>query len=783
MTETPSQLVLQAREWLWPAVIVLLLGAFLSWRAGHRLPATWRGASVALRVLGFALLLLCLLEPVWSRQQPKAGANFLAVLADNSAGLSIEDADRKDSRLAQARALLGADEALGEEPAWLREVGEEFRLRRYLFGAGLSGVRDFTELDASEPASAIGSALERLSEQFDERPLAGVLLVTDGNSTDALPSPEELRRLPPVYPVVLGGAGPGKDRALGEIRVEQTVFEDAPVTIEAQVRGFGVEGQPTVVALFAPDGTELERRTVSLREGGASDKIRFRLKPDAAGIQSYELRILGDDPDEATLENNVRSVIVDRGRGPYRILYVGGRPNWEYKFLRRAAESDPELDLAALLRIALQEPKFQWTGRSAGSAANPLFQGFGGAESEEQRYDKPVLTRLQIDDPTELAGGFPKLAEDLFAPYQAIIIDDLEASFFTRDQLVLIRDFVSRRGGGFLMLGGADSLASGEYANTPVGDLLPIFAKRGVEEPGALRYALSREGWLETWVRLRDTEIEERDRLAGMPAFRVRNLSRSLKPGGSVLATTTGHDGKAVPALVVQRFGSGRSGALLIGDLWRWGMKNAAAHEDMDKAWRQILRWLVAETPRRLVIEPVTPTLGAPISLRARVANRSFQPDLEARVSLEIYDAGAGADAAPLATTIAGPSLEEPGLYEAEFHPDKTSGSYRVVAKAIDGEGKEVPTREAGGWTFHPAAEEFRDLVPNRDLLASLASATGGKVLLPSDLASLKEQLGALDAPVTETVTSPLWHTPWIFLIAVLCLLAEWWLRRMKGMP
>ena len=41
---------------------------------------------------------------------------------------------------------------------------------------------------------------------------------------------------------------------------------------------------------------------------------------------------------EATLANNRRLATVDRGGGPYRVLYVGGRPNWEFKFLRRAVE-------------------------------------------------------------------------------------------------------------------------------------------------------------------------------------------------------------------------------------------------------------------------------------------------------------------------------------------------------------------------------------------------------------------------------------------------------------
>jgi hypothetical protein len=35
---------------------------------------------------------------------------------------------------------------------------------------------------------------------------------------------------------------------------------------------------------------------------------------------------------------------------------------------------------------------------------------------------------------------------------------------------------------------------------------------------------------------------------------------------------------------------------------------------------------------------------------------------------------------------------------------------------------------------------------------------------------------------VTEAHTSPLWHTPLLFLFALACFGAEWTLRRMKGL-
>src|SRR5690606_10303858 len=131
--------------------------------------------------------------------------------------------------------------------------------------------------------------------------------------------------------------------------------------------------------------------------------------PPGSGVQFHEVSVALPDSssspvtDEATLHNNRRIVLFDRGRPAYRILYVGGRPNWEFKFLNRALLDDPQLQLVGLLRLALREPKFEFRGRS-GEASNPLFRGFRGAD-DTTRYDQPVLTRINTRDEAELRGG------------------------------------------------------------------------------------------------------------------------------------------------------------------------------------------------------------------------------------------------------------------------------------------------------------------------------------------------------------------------------------------
>src|SRR5204863_9575939 len=105
--------------------------------------------------------------------------------------------------------------------------------------------------------------------------------------------------------------------------------------------------------------------------------------------------------------------------------------------------------------------------------------------------------------------------------YDAVVLDDVEAEFFSADQMALLQKFVSERGGGFMMLGGQESFQNGKYLRTAIGDMLPVYLdiQTDAEPPRHLKFSLTREGWLQAWARIRSTESDERARLDEMPEF------------------------------------------------------------------------------------------------------------------------------------------------------------------------------------------------------------------------------------------------------------------------
>ena len=283
-----AELTFSGWHWLWPSVAMVGAAALVlawSYRASAAQPL--RGVCLALKITGIVALALCLLEPLWLGQRPRAGANLFAVVADNSAGLQIHDRGEAASRGDGLRALVDPTAA-----GWQSSLGDTFELRRYLFDARLQATNDFHELAFDGRSSALGSALRTLTERFQGRPLAGVLLFTDGNATDlpagALP---DLKGLPPIYPVVIGKRDAVRDIAVQQVSVSQSAFEDAPVSVQADITAAGYRGQPVVARLIDRTGKTLQEQSADARGDGEAVAFRFQLKPEQSGLSFYQVRV------------------------------------------------------------------------------------------------------------------------------------------------------------------------------------------------------------------------------------------------------------------------------------------------------------------------------------------------------------------------------------------------------------------------------------------------------------------------------------------------------------
>ncbi len=787
-----GELLWGAPQWVWPATLICIaLAMLVLWNYAYRgVDAVVRFLAAVLKIVAVVLIAICLLEPLRSGTRPRPQANIFSILVDNSQSMQLKTISQDQSRGKSVTQLLD------EESEWRVRLAQAFDVRTYAFDARLESVEDFGSLRMDGYVSSLAGSLQSLSERFAGRPVGGAVLFTDGNLTDAPPVGFDWSRLGfPIYPVLPQSDDEVRDLRIAEVSVRQTDFESAPTTLRVSLDAVAIEDEKVFVQLVdLATGKTIEEKTATIRGDGEPSEVRFRFRPEKAGISFFRVAVFTaadrrelegsaeeleeGETKESTLANNHRVVAVNRATGPYRVLYVAGRPNWEYKFLRRALEEDAEVQLVALLRIANKEPKFSFRDRGV-SGTNPLFAGLGADEEDAaQQYDEPVILRLGVKESEELSDGFPESAEELFA-YHGVILDDIETEFFTQDQMLLLRRFVAARGGGLLMLGGNESFDSRKFADTPLGELAAVYAPRGPAggDLGPVQLSLTREGMLQPWMRLRNNEVAEKQRTQSMPKFLTLNRVGDVKPGAALLATVQTDDGQHLPAVVAQRFGKGRSAAIPVADLWRWSMRRDDGHpDDAAQAWRQITHWLVNEVPRRAEVRiEASNDPSQPVAIIATARDESYLPLDNAKVEFEITPLGEE----PFTIT-AEADDQAAGVYRASYWSRKPGG-YHVKANVTAADGSHVGTATAG-WAVQTGAAEFGDLRINRQLLEEIARQTGGQVIRDDSLEEFATDLPNRKVPVTETWVYPIWHRPWVMLVAMLCLCMEWGLRRWKGL-
>ncbi len=781
-------------EWFWAVAALVAASLGLAWWNSRR--GQWHGASslvgLACRSLALILIGLAILNPVRTLMEPRSQANQIALLIDNSESLQLSD---RNEKLRRADRLM---EAINPDAKWLTGLSAHFQMRQYEFDSRVHGVDPGHIPDFQGRATALRNALENVRNRHAGQSLAGIVVMTDGNATDWPDAGKaDLTGLPPIYTIPIGSDAPAHDVAVTEARSRVSPFEDAPVRIEAIVQAKGYEGREVVAQLLAiPSRTNLSTQPKVVAESSQRAETNdsrlvfsFENKPDGSGLLFYQVRAAARDelsqfepgkPTlEATLANNRRTVVADRGTRVHRILYVCGHPNWEFKFLNRALSDDAEMQLTALIRVARREAKFSFRGRS-GESSNPLFRGFDRTNEETERYDQPVIIRLNTRDELELKEGFPTKAEDLYA-FDAVVLDDLESAFFTSGQMQLLQRFVSERGGALLMLGGADSLAHGQYHRTAVGEMLPVYLDGPAQSKviGPARLEVTREGMLESWLRQRGTEREELDRLKKLANVQIINEVRGIKPGAVTVMRLVDAKGATYPGLITQRFGRGRTAALTVGDLWHTGLGTEEGQKDLARFWRQLARWLVADVPGRVSVEVIPESADgeARSRLRVQVRDAAFQPVDQAAVTLDVQPMG-GLTNGPL--HLEADAVNEPGVYETSYSP-REAGGYRVDVQATEPSGL-ASGRATAGFTSDAESEEFRSLNVNRTLLAELAQQTGGAMIELNDLGKLEEKIRQRPAPFMEPVTRMLWHRPLLLIAALTLLGIEWGLRRRAGL-
>ncbi len=734
------------------ALLIVAAALVLAWLIRSRLREAapvmrgWRAWVIwSLQTLLAAILLLLLWQPAITIAELKPQQNIIAVLVDDSRSMAISE----DGSTRQAKAVQALQNGV------LAGLNRAFQTRLYRVDAVPARIDSLKDLAPSAPSTRIGDSLKQLSEETSDLPIGAVVLLSDGDDNSGGISADAINALRarhiPVHTVGFGREHAAHDVELDDAVIAPRALADSRLAARITLHQRGYAGSKinlTVRDVSTPQAKLLASRAITFGPDGNLQTETLMFDIGGAGAKTLQIAAAPLAGEENTA-NNILTRVVNVGAEPRRILYIEGEPRWEYKFIRQAEEDDRMVQIVSMVRT-----------------------------SENKIY------RQGISDPKELAAGFPSRGEDLFA-YQGLIIGSVEAAYFTPGQQELIHQFVDRRGGGLLLLGGQYSLADGGWNATNLTDLFPttlptqagtfhreVDPKNGVTHTTA---SLARAGGDSIITRLVDDPAANAEKWKKLPYLMDYEDPGVPKPGAELLASMITPEGKTLPLLITENFGRGRTAIMATGGSWRWQMSSPLGDTAHDLFWQQLLRWLVSDTPGHVAASVPSQMLldNGAINITADVRDQQYNPARDAKVEAHILGPSGVSALVEMS-----PVPDNPGQFQAAWSAPKP-GAYltEVTAQRADKElGRDVLTFQR----MDGVAENFHT-EQNRDLLERLATQTGGQYWEPADLAKLAGSIPFSEAGVTVRETKDLWDLPLVFLVLLLLRFSEWWLRRKWG--
>ena len=734
----------------WPlwllGVGILAAAGLLFWhvRRNHGMLSGARPIAIwLLETALIALLLFLLWHPALSVATLRPQQNVVAVLVDDSRSMSI--ADESGTRLARAQSLLNG--------GLLKSLGDRFQVRLYKFGTDAQRIQKSLEIAGTAPATRIGNTLDRVMAESSSLPLGAIVLLTDGADNAGgidLDTVAAIRRQRiPIHTVGLGREHPERDVEVVDALLAARALPQSRLTATVTLQSYGLSGNKARLSV-RDAGKVLASQDVALKGDGALQTEAITFNIGQAGPKTLEIGVDAVSGEENTLNNKISRVVNVQASKP-RILYFDGEPQWEYKFVRRAMDDNPEIVVFSMERTT--QNKIYRQPCPAGGCPD----GF--------KHDEK-----------ELEDGFPSKAEDLFA-FQGLMLADVEAGYFTPAQQQLIHDFVDRRGGGLLFLGGRASLSDGGYASSSLSDLVPtkLPANKSTFHRDFSKVELAAAGRENILTRLDDNPERNVQRWKEIPMVADYQEVGEPKPGATTLLSVTPQSRSAMPLLVTEPYGRGRTAVFATSGSWRWKMW--MAHEDKTHAtfWQQMFRYLVTDAPSQVTATTPKTVLAddTRVPIRVEVRDKEYKPLSTARVQARFL-----APDGSSATLELSPRPLEEGVYTGEWTAEKP-GSY--VVEMLAGEEQQEVGRDVLAFRREDGVAENFHTGQNRELLQKLSDQTGGKYYTSADASKLPNEISYSEAGITSRETRDLWDMPVIFLLALGIRASEWTLRRKWG--
>ena len=874
-------------------LVLVIIAAFLWMRA---LYSRERGRATGLQRLGLAglrtLILICVLlilsGPFREETRSTVEPSHLVVLIDNSASMDTIE----EYPAAETRRLLESGWEASERPGDLSKTSRGDLVRQYLSPKGEAMLREWNErfvlhvfsfdgdwrslghprevqptddetrgddeaerdpvleladrirgLEFTGGRTRLGAVLRNVASEFarrPDRPLAGVLLITDGRDTsDGEPPLAALAAMGPVKeelhvtPVLVGNPASDKNLWVEPIQAKDVVLVDDEVVFESSVRhqqfdglqGVDVElraeriierpGGRTEVVPYKLDRGAADRRTRTREQldplpgpdrHGDPVPVPVRMRATFGDAGNYRVYVKAVLPAEARADDSVvgdneemhKLRVMDTR---IKVLYVAGQPTWDWRFLSNHLTREPPPQRGDVRK----HNRFE---------VNVLLQ------AADPKYEQPASAGIRS------IKSFPATWAELFS-YDVIIMGDADwRKFSPRGQAesrklvdMLVR-FVEQ-GGGLALQAGTDYHNPVDFLETPLAQLVPVAVNESDERISdrgpfikPFRLDLTDSGRSNPIFAVvpgtRDEPIPSPDLIArtwrgetplseDWQWYWLYKATGGLRPGAIDLARVarpTGPDfldDRGLPFVVfaAMNFGKGRVFWSSLDTISR--IRREHRNEFYGAFWEQVIRYLATyrllggNTRLKIFTDKPDYFVGETATVTVLALDEQYEPETAPWLDgVHVEDPGGEAralleDARPRSQAEEG----APGTYRF-YIPVRKEGSYRIWIDPGRGVGASLRTSERPEHPFeayYRAAENVKKM-PDLELLKGIRkeanpSGRAGEVLRLPDLAEYVQNMQTRERErVLERTEKTMWDKWWVLVLITFLLAVEWLLRK-----
>lgn len=584
-------------------------------------------------------------------------------------------------------------------------------------------------LAASGAESRIGEALKSILEQERGAPLAGIVLMTDGQSNAGVDptasiSDAILARVP-LFPIGFGSERSPSNIRLVDVDAPKRVFPGDRFRVSALIQAVGFEGKSASVQLrSSPSGSNQsnftieDEQTIQLGADGTLLPIHFDVKPKDIGEWTYDVKVLPPREETNQVDNNLdTNVRVVQPKS--RVLTIAGGPTREYQFVRNMLFRDKTVQSHVFLQTAL-----------------------AGVSQESQKL---------LDD-------FPRTLAEM-SEYDCVVAFDADFLDLDLVQIQVLEQWVSQQAGGLIVVAGpvatprwAGAEGNGDPKASLLRNMIPVEVKGlGSRLVGSNRFdndtawqlKFTEDGKRADYLGIGQTTEETVSAWQNFPGVFSYFPCFEAKPGALPLAYFSDpgsvSGGKLPIYLASQFFGAGRVVFQGSGEMWRireW------SDSYFDTYYTKLVRWagtgrLLRDSDRgMLLLDKEEALIGEQIAVRAVLKDAQFQPLLLSQAEARLLDPQQRSSPLNL-LPLQDPS--QPGVYIGQFLAKQT-GTYTVQLPIGGLANQVVLTQQV---TVRVPAREIQQPQRNDPLLSELAQKTSG-TYYPT-----------LDAALQESTPSP----------------------------